>query len=498
MEKPAGNLWLQQHFGLQQYPLTHRSYIGTHPKIELFSTGEVDEIYRARYAVKEDTPLHHLEFALKYDDLSLDFLKAVFKKMPLFEIATYVSGSPSGRYERRIGFFYEMLTGEVVPLQGPVKGNYIDLIDPEKYITGKTIKSTKWHINDNLLGDFNFCPVVRKTRALEGALEVDLKDLIEELTRNYPKELFQRASSYLYTKETRSSFLIEREKPTMERESRFIGLLAKAGHQTDSVLLSEENLVSLQNAIVDPRFAAHSFRHFQNYIGESLPNYIERIHYICPPPNLVRSLMEGLKNTAIKAEGVHPAVKAAILAFGFVFVHPFEDGNGRLHRFLIHDILSREGLVPPGLVIPVSAHMVSHLRDYENALEAYSVPLMQRVRYDKTADSELTITNEGAVEGYFKYPDLTPQVTYLARTISATITGDMTEELEFLLHYDSLRREMQAIVDMPDRDINRFILFTHQNKGVFPKRRRADFAKLTDDEISKLQEAYQDIFDTKK
>ena len=29
-----------------------------------------------------------------------------------------------------------------------------------------------------------------------------------------------------------------------------------------------------------------------------------------------------------------PIVAAAVLAFGFVYVHPFEDGNGRIHRYL--------------------------------------------------------------------------------------------------------------------------------------------------------------------
>jgi hypothetical protein len=37
---------------------------------------------------------------------------------------------------------------------------------------------------------------------------------------------------------------------------------------------------------------------------------------------------------------VDPVVAAAILAFGFVYIHPFEDGNGRIHRYLIHHVLA--------------------------------------------------------------------------------------------------------------------------------------------------------------
>ncbi len=110
--------------------------------------------------------------------------------------------------------------------------------------------------------------------------------------------------------------------------------------------------------------------------------------------------------------------------------------------FLIHDMLSREGLVPAGLVIPVSAHMVNHMKEYEDALEAYSEPLMRRICYEKTGDQELQITNSDAVEGYFRYPDLTKQCIYLAHTIALTIIQDMAEELDFLLHYDELKKDM--------------------------------------------------------
>jgi len=34
-------------------------------------------------------------------------------------------------------------------------------------------------------------------------------------------------------------------------------------------------------------------------------------------------------------------VRAAVVSFAFVFIHPFMNGNGRLSRFLIHHCLGQ-------------------------------------------------------------------------------------------------------------------------------------------------------------
>jgi len=48
---------------------------------------------------------------------------------------------------------------------------------------------------------------------------------------------------------------------------------------------------------------------------------------------------------------------------------------------------------------------------------------------------------------------------------------------------------------MPDKLIGMMLTFLHQNKGIFPKRRREYFDKLTDDEIQQMQEAYRKIYE---
>lgn len=491
---PIGGEWLKKHFNLTHL-LTHSSYIGSNDSLELTLKGNVEQVYGLKYQVAENTPMHHIEFSLKYDDFNLDFLKAVLEKIAAEEIETFVTSSPASKYARKIGFLFEFLTGKEIVLSRAVSGNYVDLLDNSKYITGKTIKNARWRINDNLLGTAAYCPVVRKTKKLEELLSLNIPGKIQDLKKDYAPDIFKRAINYLYKKETKSSYEIEHEKPSPDRMEKFVTLLTKAGTEASEEILTRTRLTQLQNAIVDTRFAADSYRDFQNYVGESLPNFAEEIHYICPPPVILLSLMNGLQELTQKTVGTFPEIRGVIIPFGFVFIHPFEDGNGRLHRFLIHDMLVHDQVVPQGLIIPVSAHMLNNIKDYDNVLERYSKPLMQRIKYERSDDGGIKVSNLPDVEGYFRYPDLTEHCVYLIQAIHSTLTEDMPNELIFIQRYDEVKKELQYIVDMPDKLISMMLTFLHQNEGVFPKRRRQHFSKLTDDEVSRMQAAYRKVFE---
>src|SRR4051812_6525957 len=102
--KSAGSQWLKEHYNLSAFTLTHSSYIGSNNSIDLTSKGTVEQVYGMKYAPERETPLLNLEFSLKYDDFNLDFLKAVFERIPVGEIIPYIESAPYGKYERKIGF----------------------------------------------------------------------------------------------------------------------------------------------------------------------------------------------------------------------------------------------------------------------------------------------------------------------------------------------------------------------------------------------------------
>ncbi len=102
---------------------------------------------------------------------------------------------------------------------------------------------------------------------------------------------------------------------------------------------------------------------------------------------------------------------AAVLAFGFVYVHPFEDGNGRLHRYLIHHVLAQRGFNPAGVVFPVSAAFWSGSTSTARVLEDYSRRLLPLIHWEPTADGNVHVLNDTV--DYYRFFDATPHAEFL-------------------------------------------------------------------------------------
>lgn len=491
--RPAGYAYLLEKLAVVGIPNWHRSKVsssGVHgSKTE---DGYVDEVFRAQYW-PGDRIGDHLEFALKYDGVHLASLAKIFERVSTEELVEYIRSKPHGKYVRRIWFFYEFLTGNRLPIEDVTSGNYVDALDPNTYYTIDGGERVKRHrIVNNLLGPRAFCPVVRKSETL---LELDselLKERCEEIVTRYPPQLLRRALGYLYNKETKSSFEIELAKSNASRTERFIASLQRA-EQED--FCEKSRLIELQNELVDPRFADSDYRLSQNYVGERIDYQRELVHYICPKPDDLPSMMEGLlaSHERMKAGGVPPVIHAAVIAFGFVFLHPFEDGNGRIHRFLIHNILSLREMVPRGLMFPISAVMLKHRQAYDKSLEAFSRPLLQVVDYQLDEMGSMTVTDESAL--WYSYMDMTAQAEALAEFIRLTIEEELVQELNYLGAYDATKGAIQNIIDMPDRLVDLFIHLCLQGNGTLSlKKRSAHFDFLSDAELSAMEEAVRDSY----
>ena len=91
--------------------------------------------------------------------------------------------------------------------------------------------------------------------------------------------------------------------------------------------------------------------------------------YVAPPAENVPGLMANLLDHANRS-GDNPLVKAAILHAQFETVHPYEDGNGRTGRVLVHGYLARAGLLDQG-VLPLSVVLRRDTDEYVRQLTAF-------------------------------------------------------------------------------------------------------------------------------
>ena len=431
---------------------------------------------------------------MKYDGVNLSSLGIIFDAVAETEIVDYIKSKPTGKYARRIWFFYEFLTGRRLPIEDITNGNYLEALEPDIYYTlSQGRKSRRHRIINNLLGTREFCPIVRKTEKLRRMDQVDFRDRCERIIESYSPQLLRRALSYLYNKETKSSFEIENIKPDASRTEKFIASLEMARQQD---FCDKELLIDLQNRIVDPRFINEDYRTIQNYIGQTISYQKEFIHYVCPKPEDLPDLMRGLlaSHRLMMAGDVSAIVHAAVVAYGFVFIHPFEDGNGRIHRFLIHNIFSIRGMVPESLMVPVSAVMLNNPEDYNDSLEIFSLPLTQLADYSLDELARMTVHNDTAC--WYRCIDMTAQAEALYDFVVKTIENELVEELNFLANHDSTKKAIQDVIDMPDRLIDLFIRICLENNGrLSANKRKSHFDFLTDEEFFSMEGAIRENYE---
>lgn len=490
---PAGYVFLIEKYNLNVMHNWHKSYIGQSAK--LYSTiedGYEEAIYPNSFWPGEDN-FDHLTFALKYDGINLGILAALFAKININEITKWIASKPLGKTNRRIWFLFEQLTGKILPLSNLNQGNYIELLDSNFYYTASSnLLVKRQRVINNLLGGMDFCPIVRRTMKMAAMENIDIRALCEKILVDYPPKLLQRAISYLYNKETKSSFQIEQIKPSASRIEKFIGLLTLAERKD---FCNKSSLIDLQNKIVDSRFMESDYRNNQNYVGQTVSYQKELIHYISPKPEDLHNLMSGLieSHNIMKKANVSALVHSAVISYGFVFMHPFADGNGRIHRFLIHNIIAMQGLVPSGLMLPVSAAMLKDPMLYDLSLEAFSKQLLQLIEYNLDDLGQMSVIGE--TSQFYKYIDMTAQAEALCDFVILAVEKELTEELGFLAGYDKIREAIQEILDMPDSLIDLFIKICFQNNGkLSSKKREAYFNFLTDAEVTSMEKAFQSAY----
>lgn len=430
----------------------------------------------------------HLTFALRYEGLDLAVLKRLFLETGAAPIEALVRAAPTGSYARRIWFLYEWLLGVRLDLPDAKAGRYADVLDTSLQWGGGRETVSRHRLKNNLPGSPDFCPLAFRSNALIEFAAMDLRQRALEIISEVPKDILSRAAAFLLLKDSRSSYVIEGERPPRDRIQRWSRAIGEAGRRA----LDKDELPRLQRIVIgDDRFVRLGFRTEGGFVGEhDRETHAPLPDHIGARPEDLPSLLTGLiAFDRGRARQMDPVIAAALLAFGFVYIHPFDDGNGRIHRYLMHHILARHGFSPPDLVFPISAAILDAIDRYREVLEGYSARLLPLVEWETSDRSNVRVLNDTG--DFYRFFDATPHAEFLYECVRRTIEQHLPAETAFLRRYDAFRGGVQSLVDMPERTVGLLFKFLRQNEGMLSTRaRQGEFAALTEREVEQIQRIY--------
>ena len=491
-----GGAWLVTHYGLDPVmPLPVLSRIGGRR-----STQVVDGINTETFveAMRPDANLRgHLTFHLKHEVPHLELLARLFAVLDPKELTHWIQDEPSGQYAKRAGFLFEWITGHELPLDAEVAGGYVDVINAQKLVAAspdRVVPNRRWRVRDNLPGTPAFCPMVRYGPEAEQAMALDVPGLLQSLVLEFGEDVLMRSAVWMTLRESKSSFTIEGEANESDRIARFADVLARRTGQGDWPL-NQSTLAQLQSEILGKRTTLQQFgvRQSPMFVGEVI-RFQEVVHYVAPPAQDMHAMLQGLATFLERTQGQSAVMRSAVAAFGFVYIHPLADGNGRVHRFLINDILRRDGAVQHPMILPISSWIASdpvERRAYDRILDVISRPLMGALAGQYKFASIHRVWPDGIRSNFvchgddmarptWRYPDLTPHVIYLSDVLARTIREDMREESRYMQSHAQARAAIKDVVEMPDAQIDRVIRSAQVNRGKLTHVLRKEIPMLGD------------------
>ena len=483
--KLIGYSWLINHFNLA-IPLRQLSCVS----VKRLAAQTVQKnkwiVFDAQLMV-EDLAYNHLEFAIKHEQIDLLVLKKILKVFSVEEISKNISLNPKRILSKKIWFLYEFLLDIKLPLEDLPIGKYDNLLDENKYIVNHHyIKSKRHKINNNLLGTQNLCPIIKRTKKLQDYLDANLSNEISTVVGNVSKSLIRRAASFLLLSDSKASFEIEGERPPKNRIENWGKIINEAG----KINLSIRELQRLHTILLeDSRFVKIGLRDEEVFLGDR-----DRDNYPIPEfigansNDLVKLIQDWIElETKLTNNEIDPILQAVIISFSFVYIHPLEDGNGRIHRYLIHHVLASRNFYPKGMIFPISNVILDEIEKYRDILIEHTGPLMKMIDWEATDTGNVKIINN--TDDLYRFFDCTASCEFIYECVEKTIKETLPDELKYLSSFDKVYEEINEIIEMPDNKIKSLITFILQNDKKLSKTKKEKYYKeLTAQEINNIEE----------
>ena len=497
MEHPVGYQYLVETASLAVPPLIQPGRMGRVRTVQSDESGlSQSPVMYPEAMWPGERVMDHLRFALQHEGVQPGILLELAKHVDM--PAEILSDCQEGvqTYHRRLAYLHEFLTGESTPLSVPASSRYIDVVNSRLQFTlERGDHSLSYRVRDNLLGTPQFCPQVFKTEAILQSVQGDEVEGTDPWG-DCPEELQERIEHYLYLHETQASWKIEQETPNTQRVRNFVNLLRRA-HQRD--FLTEQGFAELQESITGVRTGEGQalWRDDQVWVGYLDRNWQEVVVLLGAQPGSVPSLMEGLAHChrrILEDRTVPALVHAACISFPCVYIHPFNDGNGRTHRFILHNVLAQRGYMEQDTIFPLSAWLLNHRKAYVASMTPTCQGIIDLAELRWLPEARLEVIND--IAPYFRYMDLTREVVSLYHFMNSTVRDELEPSIDFMVKFEEARQRLDEQVNWPYRRISLFIQLCHRNGGILSNRKRKlpDFHHLSDGQLVQLEECVQTAF----
>lgn len=361
-----------------------------------------------------ESPLDHLRFAIHHEGINLGIICRLFQKLSKTQVEEYIGKHLHSSDVRKIWYLYEWILGQPCNLPSLSKGRYSNLLDPSKYYVSKSIKSPRHRILNNLLGFAGFCPMVKKSRRMQGFEAKGLEAIGDSLLKSYSR-------TYFFKPEFKAGVFktSEEHKLAKRRYNRFVRAMRHAGQLP---VVSCEQMINLHNELVLPEYHEYGFRKHQNYLAHEDMPYRGGICRISPKPEDVALLMESLLKTLdqMMKSQLHPVVIASVLSFGFSIIHPFADGNGRVQLALIYNVLYKSCFRSVARIFCRSITSFFYSPGFNPSVGSFDHALLALLHYRLHRDETLSVY--GDTKALYCYIDFTPMAEFLFSYLDEALT----------------------------------------------------------------------------
>jgi hypothetical protein len=130
-------------------------------------------------------------------------------------------------------------------------------------------------------------------------------------------------------------------------------------------------------------------------------------------------------------------------------IYLLEDGNGRIHRYLIHDVMKQRE-PEHKCIIPISAAILKNKKQYDAVLETISRPTLAMLDCELDSENSNKLIVHNDIDYMYRYPDYTAHVKFVYDMMNQAISNELVEQIGLLVVFDAIKGAINDLTDIPN------------------------------------------------